>query len=243
MLGGEGNDTYFVDTFFGDTLTGDQILEGVSAGIDTVISTASGFILHENVENLTLAAGTANAGGTGNALANLMTGNGGDNIMKGEAGNDTILGGGGGDTLIGGDDNDSIDGGIGNDAIAGGSGNDTITGGAGDDTLSGENGDDTINVTAGNDVVALGLTTINGHDLVIGFDGNAAGGQDVLDLAPLLAAIPVADRASHVQILDQGATVDVRVDADNNLANGFELTATLQTKDAVTIGEDVVVAL
>jgi Ca2+-binding RTX toxin-like protein len=239
MFGGDGNDTYFVDFFTGSPLGGDQVFEGADGGLDTIISTASDLILFNNVENLVLASGVGIGGGTGNDLANVLTGNENSNLLFGGAGNDTIIGGAGGDTLIGGDDNDSIDGGTGNDAIAGGSGNDTITGGAGDDTLNGENGDDVINVTAGNDVVALGLTTTDGHDLVIGFDGNAAGGQDVLSLEALFAAIPPADRAAHVQIIDHGATVDVRVDADNNLANGYELTATLQTKDAVTIGEDV----
>ncbi len=43
-------------------------------------------------------------------------------------------------------------------------------------------------------------------------------------------------------IVDYGATVDVRVDVDGNLANGYEQTvATIQTKDVVSLGEDVLV--
>jgi hypothetical protein len=44
--------------------------------------------------------------------------------------------------------------------------------------------------------------------------------------------------------VDYGSTVDVRVDADLNLANGYELTvATIQTADAITVGQDVVVGI
>ena len=41
--------------------------------------------------------------------------------------------------------------------------------------------------------------------------------------------------------IDNGASVDTRVNADSDLANGYNLTfATIQTADAVTIGSDVI---
>ena len=48
------------------------------------------------------------------------------------------------------------------------------------------------------------------------------------------AEAPSSDRSPQVQIIDHCSTVAVRVDVDNNLASGYELTASLQTKDAVT---------
>ena len=80
--------------------------------------------------------------------------------------------------------------------------------------------------------------------MFIGFDGNAAGGQDTLDLEPLFDSLDVltADRAGRVSILDKGASVDVFVDTDGNLFNGFELTvATLKTADVITVGPDILV--
>ena len=82
-------------------------------------------------------------------------------------------------------------------------------------------------------------------DTITGFYGNPTGGQDALDLSHLfdVLSVPDAERASHVMVVDYGSTVDVRVDADLNLANGYELTAaTIQTADAVTVGQDIVVS-
>jgi len=97
----------------------------------------------------------------------------------------------------------------------------------------------------GNDTVAYS-SVLDGHDLIGKFDGDAAGGQDMVNLDLLFASlgVPVGDRAARVSIIDKGATVDVRVDTDGNIANGFELTvATLQTTDVITVGEDVFVGL
>ena len=120
-------------------------------------------------------------------------------------------------------------------------GNDTLNGGTGDDTLTGGVGDDRIIGGLGADVIVYG-DTLSGHDLVLGFDGNPAGGQDKLDLDALFdsLAVDTADRAGLVEIKDNGATVDVKVDADQN--GSFELhIATLQTPDLIAIGDDVIV--
>jgi Ca2+-binding RTX toxin-like protein len=94
MMGGTGNDTYFVDNI-GDTVIETSTL---SSEIDTVLSYID-YTLTANVENLVLM-GTGNLAGTGNALNNVITGNWGQNTLDGGAGADTLIGGGGNDTYI-----------------------------------------------------------------------------------------------------------------------------------------------
>ena len=62
MIGGLGNDIYFVDTGL------DIVIEAAGGGTDTVNASLS-HDLEAEVENLILT-GTANINGTGNALAN-----------------------------------------------------------------------------------------------------------------------------------------------------------------------------
>jgi Ca2+-binding RTX toxin-like protein len=177
-------------------------------------------------------------GGAGN---DKLTGNAARNSIDGEDGNDTLAGGAGNDSLLGGSGNDKMDGGAGNDGLVGGAGNDNLVGGAGNDELVGESGDDTITGGAGSDVIYY-LDVVDGHDTVIGFDGNAAGGQDVLNLANLFSALSVAvgDRADRVSIVDKGASVEILVDTNGDLT--FDLAvATLKTADAITIGQDIFV--
>jgi Ca2+-binding RTX toxin-like protein len=91
MVGGLGNDTYFVD----DGL--DQVIENVGAGNDAIFTTAH-FVLSANVETL-VQQGSADLGGTGNALANAIFGNSGNNTLDGQGGAD-ILTGNAGNNLI-----------------------------------------------------------------------------------------------------------------------------------------------
>ncbi len=226
LAGGTGNDTYIVNGLHLGQLFGDAVDELIGGGIDTVISSEDAFLdaTAGDVENLVLASGSAAIMGSGNILSNKLTGNENANVLNDGQGDDTISGGGGDDTINGGAGNDSIDGGLGND------------------NLRGHANDDTINVAAGNDIVAYD-SPLDGHDVIIGFDGNAAGGQDKLDLTVLFDSIvlPSDQRAARVLILDNGATVDVRVNFDGDLSNGYELTvATLQTPDAVTVEQDVI---
>jgi Ca2+-binding RTX toxin-like protein len=220
LYGDDGNDTYYVDS------SADFADESLTTGIDTVFSSASFFDLSTNgakIENLTILAGTAGGGG-GNDLANTLTGNELANLLSGKEGNDTINGGGGNDTLFGNDDNDKLDGGIGNDSVTGGAGDDTIT------------------VISGNDTVFY-TDVVDGKDVINGFDGNATGGQDALNLDALFEILGVVDggRAARVDLTDKGASVEVRVDTDGD--STFDLfVATINTADAVTIGEDVIVS-
>jgi Ca2+-binding RTX toxin-like protein len=119
MIGGKGDDTYFVRGA-NDVVT-ETDTQANGGGFDTVISNVN-FTLGNNVEALTLGAGATN--GTGNTLDNNIVGNSGANTLSGLAGNDYLSGDAGNDTLLGGD---------GNDTLIGGTGADTMTGGAGDD--------------------------------------------------------------------------------------------------------------
>ncbi|MNP36044.1 Leukotoxin [compost metagenome] len=101
-------------------------------------------------------------------------------------------GGAGNDTLFGGDANDTLLGGIGDDFIDGGTGNNRVTGGAGNDTLVASSGNDIF-------VFAAGF----GADQIIGFDADAAGGQDRLDISSF--GVNAVTFVGNVIITDVGA--------------------------------------
>lgn len=111
MIGGTGNDTYYVDN------TGDVVTEVSAGGTADIIIASETYALPVYVENLTLAPGAGNIGGTGNTLTNTIIGNDSDNLIDGGDGADTIIGGDGNDTLSGGTgaDQDSLIGSTGND--------------------------------------------------------------------------------------------------------------------------------
>jgi Ca2+-binding RTX toxin-like protein len=221
LLGGDGNDRYelFVDV-------GDVVDETGTTGIDTV-ETLFDFDLSTDavgdVEHLELY-GSLNNFGYGNGLANRIDGNLGNNVLAGRDGNDTLVG------------ND------GNDYLYGGKGNDSLIGGEDTNNHIGNEGNDRINVGLGNDTVWY-LSTLDGRDILQNFDGNAAGGQDKLNLDSLFDSlgVAVAGRAGRVQLIDRGASVDVKV--DTNADGTFDLfAATVQTADVVSVGSDVIVS-
>jgi Ca2+-binding RTX toxin-like protein len=92
MLGGLGNDVYFVDN------VGEVVFENANEGTDAVFSTVS-YALSANVETLVLQ-GAGNLDGTGNAAANNIYGNSGDNQIDGGAGTDMLTGNAGNDTFV-----------------------------------------------------------------------------------------------------------------------------------------------
>ncbi len=125
MLGGAGNDLYFVDD------AGDKVTETAGQGFDEVDTALASLTLSDNVEKLVYT-GTGNFKGTGNGSDNEIQGADGNDTLDGGAGNDRLTGGGGDDLLIGGSGNDTLDaGGLGSDQS---SGADTLVGGTGDDT-------------------------------------------------------------------------------------------------------------
>src|SRR5437773_9621126 len=91
MIGGTGDDTYFVDS------TGDVVNENPGEGTDTVVSSVDS-TLGAHLENLTLVGSALS--GTGNAQDNVITGNAHDNVLDGGAGADTLIGGAGDDTYF-----------------------------------------------------------------------------------------------------------------------------------------------
>ena len=124
LIGGLGDDTYFVN------VSTDVVVELAGGGIDTVMSTATSFVLSSDIENAIQTSGTANL--TGNVL---------NNYLKGGTGNDTLRGMDGNDRLEGGAGNDSLQGGAGNDIFvfaAPGFGADTIAGGFDFDPAGGQ---------------------------------------------------------------------------------------------------------
>ncbi len=163
MVGGDGNDTYYVDL-------DDGIWENAGEGIDTVISMAPSHMLNDNVEILILA-GYAGIHGTGNDLDNQIFGNPGANILSGGGGNDTLNGGAGNDNMYGGDGGDDLDGGTGDDYLSGGGGHDILNGGAGNDIMFGGAGDDIYYVGSTGDKVyetttAISVVDMGGIDMV-----------------------------------------------------------------------------
>ncbi|QHB28516.1 hemolysin-type calcium-binding bacteriocin [Pseudomonas monteilii] len=224
MVGDLGNDTYVVDN------AGDVLIEAAGAGTDSVRTTLASYTLGANIENLTYT-GVGNFSGSGNTLDNTITSGAGNDLLNGGAGNDQLLGSSGNDTLNGGDDNDSLDGGLGNDILNGGTGSDTLFGDAGNDILSGGSGSDFLNGDVGDDIVNGGAgddtmmaTDGNdvfqfaagfGNDLIINFDSNATGGQDLLDITAF--NITAATFAASVTIADVGDDTLVSIGATDSI--------------------------
>jgi serralysin len=94
MIGGDGNDIYFVDN------VGDVVIESAGEGNDTVQSTVT-YTLSADVDRLFLT-GAAATDGTGNDIQNVLLGNSAANTLSGQGGNDLIYGELGNDTLTGG---------------------------------------------------------------------------------------------------------------------------------------------
>ena len=259
LEGGGGNDVYIVDN------PSDSISELSNGGTDTVFSSASSFSLPSYVEYLTLT-GTDDIDGfgglvvTGNDGNNelrgaKMIGGGGDDVywvdpgaivveskVGATGGIDTVVAGG--NYTLGANVENLIVGGNGtgnvlNNRIDGtGGGTNQFDGGVGDDTIFGGRGDDTINTSIGNDRVLWGFEfdSGDGHDLIVGFDGNPVGGQDVFDLDAIFDnwAVATSDRAAFVTVFDNGSTVDIQVSVTDTW-----IAATLQTSDDIAIGEDI----
>lgn len=172
MYGGNGNDSFTVDS------VADLIFENSGEGIDQVTATSS-FYLHQNVENLTLASGSGDNFGVGNALANTIIGNESANLLIAGDGADALSGGGGGDSLFGEGGADRLNGDAGIDYLVGGLGNDSLYGGADADALYGEDGDDYLNggTSFDTDIMVGGA----GNDTLYAVSGQANPDYDLID--------------------------------------------------------------
>lgn len=116
MIGGAGNDTYYVDS------SGELAAEEAGQGIDTGFVGAL-FYQPKPLSEIEFVA-TKDANGTleinlaGNATGQTITGNNGNNVINACGGADTLYGNGGDDTLYGGAGADILNGGSGNDTFA-----------------------------------------------------------------------------------------------------------------------------
>ncbi|EIM24651.1 calcium-binding protein [Microvirga lotononidis] len=186
LIGGAGDDLYFVDSFF------DVVVEEAGQGYDTVIAYAS-YALGDNIEVLKAAGGDLPISLTGNALSNEIFGNAGANVIDGRDGDDRLYGDGGNDVISGGSGQDVLYGGMGDDLLSGGEGNDHLFGDVGNDTLDGGDGNDALYGGTGRNLL-LGLggnDTLYGGmhaDTLLGGDGNDSlygdVGNDSLDGGP-----------------------------------------------------------
>ncbi len=164
-------------------------------------------------------------GGDGNDTVTIaaIPAKGGQFFIDGEVGNDKITGNLGNNVLSGGAGNDNLNGGGGHDTLTGGAGNDTITGGAGNDKIS--------------------YTSDAGWPRCCHrFRRQCGRRAGCARSQRLFASVPVGDRAARVSIVDKGASVEIKVDTDGDLA--FDLhVATLKTADVITIGPDIFVGV
>ena len=164
-----------------------------------------------------------------------------DANITGTDNGEIIIDSGSSHTINAGKGNDFVFANGGDDILNGGDGDDYLDGGADDDTYTGGKGNDTINVGSGNDTVNY-TSTLDGTDVIDNFDANGSS-HDTLNLDALFDSLLTADglRAGRVQIVDNGSTVEINVNADG--AGGtFELhVATLNTNDTVNLGTDVTV--
>lgn len=104
LVGGTGNDIYFIDRFNRVTGVQDTIIELAGEGTDTVFYSGNNaaeltYVLGDNLENLTLGENAIPPAlplplnGIGNDLANVITGNSANNSITGGGGADTLSGG------------------------------------------------------------------------------------------------------------------------------------------------------
>jgi Ca2+-binding RTX toxin-like protein len=224
LIGNDGNDT-LDGGLGGDSMVGgigndtyivdnaaDKVDETGGTGTDTVLSSVT---FNFTANGTTVKGDFENLTLTGTGAVN-GTGNAFNNIIHGN------------------DGANKLDGGLGNDTLTGGLGNDTVTGGGGNDQIDTADGNDTVRFTS----------VLDGHDVISNFDGDATGGQDTVDLDALFDSLFIAgaDRAGRVIFTPGSGTVDVSVDA-SALHDGSNIVAvaTLNTNDAITVGQDVLV--
>ncbi|MGJ3250206.1 MAG: calcium-binding protein [Elainellaceae cyanobacterium] len=184
LMGGDGDDIYVV------TDAKDIIKERRNKGIDLVRSKVN-FVLHKNLENLTLKGGK-DLKGTGNNLNNRIQGNRGNNILDGKAGADILIGGAGNDIYIVDDINDvvieGVNGGfdiirttlntyalpahvehiefvgVGSFNFSGENSGNTVMGGNSADDMTGGSGEDDLSGGSGDDTLSGG----DGNDILDG---------------------------------------------------------------------------
>jgi Ca2+-binding RTX toxin-like protein len=219
MVGGAGNDTYFVDD------PGDAAFEVAGEGNDAVFSTAN-YGLAADVETLVMQ-GSADLQGYGNNQVNTLYGNTGNNLINGAGGADTLLGGAGNDTYFVDDPGDIVfeNANEGADAVfttvsytltanvealvLQGSGNlsgtgnalaNNVYGNSGDNALDGGANADVLMGDTGNDTFVFHVGEADG-DTVVDFAGNGVAAGDSLQFVGYGAGATFTQNdATHWQI-------------------------------------------
>lgn len=184
LLGGPGNDTFFVpygsntidggddfDTILVEGTNGaDQIgVNQTAAGVVTIGvngNTSTNVVTNVELININAYAGndSITLSGTGTIAANVHAGEGNDLVnAQSSAAASTLYGESGNDSLYGGNAADYIDGGDGTDLIVGNGGNDSLFGGADADTFSWAFGDGSDTVDGG---TGSNLMTFTGNAIV-----------------------------------------------------------------------------
>jgi Ca2+-binding RTX toxin-like protein len=118
--------------------------------------------------------------------------------------------------------------------LKGGAGNDTLRGGLGNDRLEGGAGNDVLQDSDGNDIFVFASANF-GADMVSGFDANALGGQDLLDISGL--GVTATSFASVVKIVDLGLDLQVSIGSFGSfILQGVGDPATLTIDDFLLSG-------
>jgi uncharacterized delta-60 repeat protein len=187
----------------------------------------------------------------GTWLNDVLQGLGGDDVLisgaadfsfgrdrlVGGAGNDRLLSGSGKDRLEGGSGDDFLDSGKSDDLLLGGSGNDRLLGRRNHDVLIGGSGNDTLTGGTGKDTFVF-QSPLDGIDTITDFEVN----RDVIDLRAIFAksefsgTTPFARFHQFIELVQQGADTEIRIDADGNGSDTSLVTlATLQNVSANTV--------
>ena len=216
MIGGDGDDTYYVDNIKDVITEGDQSQS--NAGDDDLVhSIATAYTLPANVEHLTID-GKSKGNGTGNVLDNNLIGNLAVNVLSGLAGNDTL------------------DGGSGNDALTGGLGNDTFIFANG---IKGNKNIDTVkDFVHGEDKLYLNATIFSKLAAAVKFvDGNAPVSLANADSRYLVSAVKVKAIDTSSYLLYDTKTGVLSYDEDGSgklVASSF---VTLTGKPTLTLDD------
>ena len=202
--GGAGNDTLNGDAG-ADVITGGTGNDAINggAGNDRFVATIGdgndSYIGNTGVDTYDLSGTSAGATVTATTSTSAQTGTDTHTVENiiGSQGNDNINMGA---AVVA----NRVDGQAGNDTINTGGGNDVLIGGQGDDLMNGGTGNDTFIFEPG-----------FGTDVIVGFDANPAGGQDLLNISAL--GIDAGNFAARVSIVDLGASTMITIDGSDSM--------------------------
>lgn len=169
--------------------------------------------------------------------------------ITGTDGAETLTATANGSDLLGMDGADTLVGGAAADKLQGGGGVDTISDGAGADLILGGDGADIINLAADNETDVLVYDALSeAGDTVNGFDTDAPGNGDLIDITDLLdsggvftgTTLSEAEAGGFVQIIDNGGNAELQVDLDGG-GNSWTTVVTVTSVLPADLSDNVVV--